>query len=120
MRLMDICVAVMIGLSSVAAMLALNPNQLSEQGSVYREQASLSDYLLFVASTTGLPWLHLASPDSVCSAMLSFSNSTVQVSAEGRNFLCSTRPTADVPISSLILVFPEGNLTLLAWRRVAP
>jgi hypothetical protein len=116
MRLLDVSVAALIGFSSIAVLVALNPTQLSEQGRVYLEQASLRDYLLSIVSARGVPWLHRASPDSICAAMLSFSNATLQVSAEGRNYICTTRPQTVVAIGILTLNFPDGDLTLLAWR----
>lgn len=120
MRLIDVCVASLIGLSSVAVLAAWSPYQLREQGRLYAEQASLHDLLVSLVSTLGVPWLHGASPDALCAALLSYSNSTLLLSAEGRGFLCSTPPQGDLPHSSLTLVFPEGNVTLLAWQLAKP
>ena len=116
MRLLDLSVATLIGLSSVTALAAWNPNQLVMERRYFSEQASLRDFLATVISTVGMPWFHRSSPDAICAVLLSLSNSTVQLSAEGRNYLCLIGPPDGVPKSSLTLVFPEGNLTLLAWQ----
>jgi hypothetical protein len=115
-KVLDITVAALIGLSSVAAMAAWNPNQLLAEGNLYSEQASMTEYLATVTSRLGVPWLQTASPDDVCAALVPFSNSSIQVSAQGRNFLCSTLPPPSVPQASITLQLAKGNLTLQAWR----
>jgi len=117
LRVVDLSVAALIGFASVGAIAVWNPVQLSVQAQAYSEQASLTDYLMHVVSGLGLPWLQQASPNAICSSLLSYSNSSLQVSAEGRDFVCSTGPPAGVQSASIVLQFPRGNLSLLAWRQ---
>jgi hypothetical protein len=116
MKVLDLSVAALIGLASVASMAAWNPNQLLAQGQNYSDQASMKEYLASVTSRLGLPWLHTSTPDDVCSALVPFANSSIEVSAEWRNFRCSTGPPPGAQAATITLQFPEGNLTLTAWR----
>jgi hypothetical protein len=116
MKILDLSVATMIGLASLGSMVAWNPNQLSAQGQLYSDQSSLKEYLASVTSRLGLPWLHTSSREEVCSALDSFSNSSIEVSAEWRGYRCSTGPPTDAASAYIILEFPEGNVTLTAWR----
>lgn len=116
MRVLDLSVAALIGITSVATMAVCNPAPLEAQGRSYVEEASMREYLLSVVSNLTLPWLHSAGPGAVCESLADFSNSSIQVSAEGRGFLCSTGPPPGVPAVSIVLQFSEGNMTLRAWR----
>jgi len=116
MRVLDLSVATLIGLASVSSMAAWNPGQLLAQGQVYSDQASLRQYLSALTSKLGLPWLHTSTPNDVCNGLVPYSNSSVQISAYWRNYRCSTGPPQGVQAATLVLQFPEGNLTLEAWR----
>jgi hypothetical protein len=116
LKFLDLAVAALIGFGSVAAMGVWNPEQLSAQGTLYSKQASMQEYLETIPSRLGLPWLQQASPDAICSALLPFSNLTIQVSASGRDFVCTVGPPANVPSASIVLMFPRGNLSLSAWQ----
>ena len=115
MKVLDLSVATIIGLASVASMVAWDPSQLLAQGRLYSEQASMKEYLSSMVSTMGIAWLHTASPEELCVALARFSNSSLQVGARGRSFSCSAGPPPGVPSATLTLHFPEGNLTLQAW-----
>jgi len=115
MKVLDLSVAAMIGLASVASMAVWNPSQFLAQGRLYSEQASMKEYLSSVVSILGVAWLHTASPDRLCAALLLFSNSTVRVTARGGIVSCSTGPPPGAPTATVTLQFPEGNLTLQAW-----
>ncbi|MDG6900887.1 MAG: hypothetical protein JRM80_02885 [Nitrososphaerota archaeon] len=116
MKALDLSVAALIGFSSIASMAAWNPNQLSAEGRLYTEQASLQDYLLTAVGDLGLPWLQRASPGAICAALVPFSNSSLQVSARGRYFVCTTGPPPGVPMASVTIQLAGGNLTLQAWQ----
>jgi hypothetical protein len=118
--MVDLSVATLIGLSSMTAMMVWNPNQFAAQGRLYSEQASMQDRLTSVLSSLGVAWLHSATPSAICAALLAMSNATVELSAAGRGYICSTGPPSETPNASLTLEFAEGDLTLRAWLLVGP
>ncbi len=116
MRIVDVSVGALIGLSSMALLAAWNPYPLANQAHFYVAQASLRDYLTQIVSTQGVAWFQRASPDAVCEALSSYSNSSVRVSAAGKDFLCFTGPPQGIPAATLTLELPTGTLTLEAWQ----
>ena len=116
MRVVDVSVAAVIGLATIASMAVWNPSQLEVQGQAYSNQASMEEYLSAVVSSLGVPWLHRATPSDVCDALSPFSNATIEVSASWREYRCSIGPPPGTLTAVDTLRFPEGNLTLIAWR----
>ncbi len=117
MRVLDVAVAAMIGVSSLS-LLAYStpyPYQVSSAGSL--EQAALRDRLLYVAGKLGIPYMEGSTFGQLCAALSAYSNSTVMISAAEGNLQCADRPA--VGYSTAVIEVPIGSapLELWAWSR---
>jgi len=71
----------MIGISSIATLVAWNPSTYDLAAQRSLEQARLRDGLSAVVDRYGLYWLQQSTPDKICTFLSTISNSTVSISA---------------------------------------
>lgn len=115
MRFLDIAVAAVLGLSSVALLAAWAPFGSDLAASQLREQASARDRLEGLLTDPGLVWLQQAPPGEMCSELASLSNSTVVFTATVGTLRCGGAPPAGAPSANITLDFPAEEVTLVDW-----
>lgn len=116
MRFIDVSVAAIIGLTTVASLVAWNPYSFEEGSRLYMREASLQDRLTAIVAKEGVPWIQQASFSSICSTISHYSNSTVEVSAIVNGKACSPPPAYGAPSANLTVEAGSERVTLVAWQ----
>jgi hypothetical protein len=108
-KFIDIAVAGMIGISSIASLLVWTPSTYDIAAQRAAEQVRLRDGLMNVVDSYGLYWLQESPPRGICTALGMMSNSAVTFSATVDGVPCS------VPRGPLGV---EANLTVRIGARL--
>lgn len=116
MRVLDVSVAAVIGLSSVAVLIGWSPYSLVANSQLYSREASLGDYLTTIVSTRGVAWFQRSNFTALCSTVSGYSNSTVKVSAEEGDLQCNPGPPSGAAFAALTIELAIGDVTLEAWQ----
>jgi len=115
MRYLDLVIAGLIGTSSLAGMVALNPIQGDVASSSLATESQLRDELLALLQQRGTVWLIQSSPETVCSYLRGMSNSSVTFSGEIGQLSCGAPPSNGVPTATIVLHFTGFQVVLEAW-----
>lgn len=115
MRVLDVAVAAIIGVSAIAFMLYWNPAGFTSATNQHLEEASLRGVLLTAVSSKGIPWLGIASPEQVCVGLSAFSNSSVTVSAVIDGIPCGPGPASGSVCANLTVPLESRVVVLRAW-----
>jgi hypothetical protein len=120
LRYIDVSVAAIIGLASVASLAVWSPYSFEDGIVLYTRQASLQDYLTGVVAALGVPWFQRTSPSSICGALSSYSNSTIEVTAVVNGLACAPPPSLGAPSANLTIDVGSERVTLQAWQVAGP
>lgn len=116
MRFIDVSVAAIIGLTTVASLVAWNPYSFEEGSRVFARDASLQDLLTAIVAREGVPWIQRTSYSSICNGISQYSNSSVEVSAVVNGVACYPPTAYGEPSANLTVEAGSSRVTLLAWQ----
>ena len=108
-------VAGLIGVSSIASFMVWNPQAQSQAAEDLLDRARLRHVLADYVSAEGLPWLQRASPQEICSRLLTYSNATLSLSAVVDSVPCEVLPAAGQREVNMTLDLGSRMVVLLAW-----
>jgi len=115
MRFLDLAVAAVIGLGTVALLSAWGPSY-SDHAALQLRQATLDrDRLLGVANRLGVVWMQDASLRDLCSSLAALSNSSLTISAAVNGVRCRASPGVSSISANLTFVFTSRVVVLQAW-----
>lgn len=115
MRFIDLAVAAMIGASSIAGILFLNPSPAEVSTSRYVQDSQTRSDLLAMVESVGLNQIFSEPTQGLCALLQSRSNATVQFSAVTSGGGCNSDPPPGTDVISLPISFNGARVTLEAW-----
>ncbi len=116
MRFLDLALAAVIGLSSLALMASWGPAGNNAGAARLREEDSLRTDLESLLVTPGAVWLQQATLQEICAKVGSLSNQSVVYSASVDSSQCPLAAPETGPVASISLMLPTRNVTLEAWE----
>ena len=112
---MDIAVAGLIGVSSIASLIVWNPQAYGPISKRHADDTQLRDLLTGYLETDGLVWLQGAAPHELCERLLSLSNATLSLSATINSVPCGRQPPTRSMVANLTVEFDSEVVVLEAW-----
>ena len=114
MRFIDLAAAALIGISSVTALLALDPSASDSSAAASADQVALQKALLAYVDAHGLVWLQNSPFQTICSSLEDSPASNYTLSA-----LDGASQCIQPPPGGTVVYLPVGgrsrNLELVAW-----
>ncbi|MDA4121015.1 MAG: hypothetical protein OK404_01245 [Thaumarchaeota archaeon] len=115
MRFLDVAIAGMIGLSSIAVIVTWSPAMSDFASQRFVAQARLRDGIVNILDREGLVWLQQSSLQGICGKLSAISNSTVTFSASIDSVPCSVPPSKSGVQASLTFTLGAKVVVLEAW-----
>jgi hypothetical protein len=115
MRVFDLAMAGMIGVSSIAVLLAWNPQTTDRASRELVEQAHLRDELTHRVEAAGIPALLDGGSLAFCTTVAGWSNSTVAFSGSFDSIPCGGSPPPSSSSAELSIVVGATTLVMSAW-----
>jgi hypothetical protein len=113
-RLLDVSVAVTIGLLSLGALGAINPGPLRTEASQAERDIALRGYLVSFVQSRGLAWFGYATAPQICAAASS-DGGVAALYVEVDGFRCGSPPQNGKPSVQLLLTLGGREVALEAW-----
>ncbi len=115
MKILDVSTAAVVGIISMAAVIAWSPTPYAAASRVYSRELQLRDSLREIVLDRGLVWIQDASISSVCGWLSALSNSTVTFSASDSGVVCAIGPPPGYIYANLTAPFPTRTVVFEAW-----
>jgi hypothetical protein len=115
-RYIDIAVAILIGTSSIAALVNWSPTSFDANSDNLKLQTSLRDGLLTYYEQRGTVWFMQSNPSAVCSDLGRLANSSVGFGASFDATSCGGSPPAGSVVASISFTISSMKVTLRAWE----
>ena len=115
MRFIDLAAAALIGISSVTALIALNPSASDSNAAASAKQISLQETLFAYVEAHGLVWLQNSPFQIICSSLEESSASNYTLSALEGTSQCTQLPPGGTATAHLPVGGRAGTLELIAW-----
>lgn len=115
MRFVDLAVAGVIAISSVALLMVWNPQTADMAYRRGADEAHLRDLLVKVIREEGLVQLSRQSPHEICSFLTTMSNATLVLSAVVDGVPCGNTPPPGAVSAELPVILGSRTVVLEAW-----
>ena len=115
MRFVDLSIAGMIAVSSVALLVVWNPQAPDIAARRNADEARLRDHLLVFVQKEGLVTLLQDPPAALCTMLNSESNSTVTYAASDEGTLCGGTPSSGAAKAELTIAVGQKVVVLEDW-----
>lgn len=119
MRFIDLTIAGLIAVSSIAMLLAWNPQAPDAEATLNIDEAHLRDLLTALIQKQGLVNLVQDSPGTLCGLLSSLSNSTVTYTAFDHGVSCGSAPPG-AAYAELNATVGQKEVTLEIWYGAGP
>lgn len=108
-------IAALIGLSSIAGMVAFTPRQGDAESETLALQAQIRDELVSILQEKGVMWLLLTPPAEICGFLRGLSNSSVSFSGTIGSYSCGPPLPNGVPFAELGLNLVPYEVSIEGW-----
>jgi len=115
MRFVDLAIAALIGISSIAGLVAFSPRQGDDASNSLAVETQLRDELVSVLQQKGIVWFMQSSPTASCEYLRGLSNSSVSFSGAIGPYSCGPPPPPGVPLAELNVTLTPYQVSLEAW-----
>jgi hypothetical protein len=117
LRYLDLALAALIGISTVAAISWYSTGPADATSSELALRVRLRDSLLSLLQEKGVRWFLVTPPDEICSSLAAISNSSETFSATVGTLSCRIPPKDSVD-ETMSLPFLPQVVTLECWSAV--
>jgi hypothetical protein len=115
MRYLDLVAAALIGMSTIAGIVAWTPGRGDLASRNLMLESELRDGLFALLQQRGIFWLTTSSPYQICAYLHELSNSSVTYSASLGPYQCSPQPPVASINASLTLELVPYRVVLEIW-----
>jgi hypothetical protein len=115
LRFIDLAIGGLIAVSSLAVLIAWNPQAPDAAARQNIDDAHLRDYIATVVNRVGIVTLIRDSASDLCSLVRSASNSTLTLSAEEGGVSCGGPPPVGVASAELNISVGSRVVNLESW-----
>jgi len=116
MRFIDLAAAAMIGIASVAAMVALDPGAMNANSAESAQRIFIREALFGFVESHGLMWFQDTGFPALCKTLSESSGPNVTLSAMIGDSGCGAGPPSGSTTVSLRIPLQNSDLVLMGWQ----